>query len=216
MSQDSACPTRQQLDELEALMQRMLSLPVSEGEEPAAPPAPPEPKSRAAVLPPRLRAIPDPPPWDDAAPVNDVPPPSPRLIARPVEVRAPRGLAAAAPPVVHSERVSIEEEIANVPEMPATQTAEPDLAAVPQQPRPRVKPRIAAKRHLVAREPEELWWLAPLVWTNHAFDRCTLRLGSSGRWLRGARGRSWIGWSGILLFALAAAWAALEWLGLMW
>jgi hypothetical protein len=60
------------------------------------------------------------------------------------------------------------------------------------------------------------WALQPLVWSNRAFDRCAGHLGASGRWLRGPRGRAWIGWSGIALLAGAAAWAWFEWMGWTW
>jgi hypothetical protein len=43
--------TRQMLDELDALMERMLALPINEGDEPAT--APPEP----AIAPPRSRPL---------------------------------------------------------------------------------------------------------------------------------------------------------------
>jgi hypothetical protein len=201
-SSDSACPTRQQLDELEALMQRMLALPVSEGEEAPLPPLPPPPdiKARSAALPPRLRAIPDPPSWEEP-PVT--PPPAPR----PPRVPAPQ----APPSVVYSERVQVES--CETPPAPAeaAPAVEPVVVAAPARPRIRVRttPRPAEAQPAA-------WWLWPLIWSNHAFDRGTVRLGRPGRWLRGARGRAWIGWTGILLLALAVAWGVLEWLGLTW
>lgn len=211
---DSACPTKQQLDELEALMQRMLSLPVSEGEE--ALPAPPEAKSRPATLPPRLRAIPDPPPWDDPAPAATVPPPPPAHVPSPPAPRSPARPVAPPPSVVISERVRVEE-YPVMPELPAApaEAASPAPAAA-EPPAPRTKPRVVRRLSTVAGEPQELWWLMPLVWGNHAFDRCTIHMGRSGRWLRGTRGRNWIGWSGVLLLALAMTWALVEWLGWAW
>ena len=82
-------PTRQQLDDLDALLQRMLALPVNPAEEPAAPPAFSEPPAPAGNMilsgplppaPPRPAADPVPlpllnpvPPADRRAPV--LPPP---------------------------------------------------------------------------------------------------------------------------------------------
>jgi hypothetical protein len=80
-------------------------------------------------------------------------------------------------------------------------------------PEPLAKVRLPRRR--AAEEPRLEWWLWPLVWTNRGFDRCTVHLGRTGRWLRG-QGRNWIGWIGGGLLAAAAAWALLDWLGWIW
>ncbi len=46
-------------------------------------------------------------------------------------------------------------------------------------------------------------WLQPLLWCNHSFDRLTTHLGAPGLWLQHPRGRTLLGWTGALLFAVA-------------
>jgi hypothetical protein len=42
-----------------------------------------------------------------------------------------------------------------------------------------------------------------VVQVNRVFDRVTRRLGAAGRWLRGPRGRTVVGWTGVGLLAAA-------------
>jgi hypothetical protein len=116
-------------------------------------------------------------------------------------------------PVVYSERVQVEDYETPTAVAPVEVAPPPVEPAVETLPRPRVRVRPSASRTEV---PPENWLVMPLVWCNQAFDHCTVRLGRPGRWLRGARGRAWIGWTGILFVVLAVAWAALEWLALTW
>jgi hypothetical protein len=64
--------------------------------------------------------------------------------------------------------------------------------------------------------PSPTWLLGPVVWANQVFDRGTDRLGATGRWLRGSRGRSLLGWVGLGLLGLALGWQALAWMGWGW
>jgi hypothetical protein len=57
--------------------------------------------------------------------------------------------------------------------------------------------------------------LGPVLWVNRTFDRGTEWLGRPGRWLRGHHGRTFLGWLGISLLALALAWQLLAWIGWM-
>lgn len=167
-------PTRQQLDELEALMQRMLALPVSPaaGEPPPAPPAPaPEAPENA--------------PAAEAAPVA-APPPGTEF-------------SSFLPPAPLPE-----------PEPRAGEVEERDAEPAPPAPTADRPSRPAGRRRPVGRG------LRPLLWVNGAFDRATVRLGGPGRWLRGPRGRAWLGGTGLVLLATAVAWGVLDWMGWPW
>jgi hypothetical protein len=56
--------------------------------------------------------------------------------------------------------------------------------------------------------------LLPLVVVNSLFDFGTFLLGPPGRWLRTNPGRAFIAWSGLVLWLAALAWAGLQWMGL--
>ena len=55
----------------------------------------------------------------------------------------------------------------------------------------------------------------PMVAFNRAFDIPTYALGPAGRWLRGDDGRATLGWAGIVLLLVAAAWVAFDLLSWM-
>jgi hypothetical protein len=93
-------------------------------------------------------------------------------------------------------------EVFSILTVPVPPRARP--AALRQRPAPR---RPALARGLLLR---------PFYWTNRAFDRWTERLGRPGRWLRGRRGRTTLGWAGVLLLAGALGWQLLAWLGCGW
>jgi hypothetical protein len=56
-------------------------------------------------------------------------------------------------------------------------------------------------------------WLVPFWWINQCFEGGTSRLGSPGRWLQGRWGRTLIGVTGLVLLAGAIGWGVLDWLG---
>jgi hypothetical protein len=56
-------------------------------------------------------------------------------------------------------------------------------------------------------------WLLPLVWCNRAFDAGTVPLGAPGRWLRGRAGRAALGAAGLLCLAAAGALAVADGMG---
>ena len=88
-------PTRQQLDDLDALLQRMLALPVNQAEEP------PESPSLAALTPPAGNVILDesPPP---RSPIPLPRPPAPPLMSVPLPLLNPVPPAERRPPVLPS------------------------------------------------------------------------------------------------------------------
>lgn len=181
-------PTRQQLDELDALMQRMLALPVSPADEevlrpagtskPAAPASQPSEAARAGGVAP----APEPAPADlDLAfpplPFEAVTGPEPPRVAAP----DPSAFADLAKPEAVVTKVTIERE------------PPPILVRV----------RVA-------------WWLQPLAACNRAFDGVTVVLGPLGRWLATPGGRAFLGTTGLLLAAGAAGWTLLDCLGWIW
>jgi hypothetical protein len=59
-------------------------------------------------------------------------------------------------------------------------------------------------------------WLWPVLLLNRAYDRLTMRLGSPGRWLRHSSGRALLGWTGLLLLAVALTIVLFDWIGWPW
>src|SRR5579883_1698020 len=112
-------PTRQQLDELDALLQRMLDLPVNQVDEPAEPEES-RPPARAAR-----------PPVPYTVPINETPPP-PRLEPRVVPVEGPQ----ASPPVPAPAAVAP----APPPVAAAPTPPRPAVVPAPPPPRPAVAP----------------------------------------------------------------------------
>src|SRR5262245_17390201 len=171
-------PTRQQLDELEALMQRMLSLPIDPADESSDQGAislqpPPEPLSPAAVTSP-WQVVPNEPLPLKAespakAPANEMP-----AFGIP---KQPEGL-----PVVTS-------------------------ASTPAATGPAGRRMVLKRRKAIFgwRRWNMLGLLAPLIWFNVGFDHLTSRMGRPGRWLCGSLGRMVLGWLGLLLLAAAIA-----------
>jgi hypothetical protein len=223
-------PTRQLLDELDALMQRMLALPVQQLEEELRTAAAPalrveEPVGEAgpestALAPPATPA-PDAagleePARTDAA--GDLTPPHSPLAS----FQSPPQGAPASPP----------EEMNPEPEKPdpvweQLLPASPEVLAALG--RPAQEPQTAEQAQApgpAAHSSDGRWamgdrrsvsvWLRPVLWINQAFDGCTALLGGPGRWLRGASGRSLVGWIGLGLLGGAAAWLVAYGFGWTW
>ena len=208
-------PTRQQLDELDALIKRMLTLPVDEaGEEPASAPA-----ARAAgPAPERL---------DREAP--QVPPARPESPAAPDFREAGRETAHtsaqptdAAPPAAEQARAGMAWSEA------IRRPGRPDDEDASERPAPQsttsISDMFSALRREVSATPapepprrsSAAVLLGPLVWMNAAFDRGTTWLGPGGAWLRGPGVRAVLGWTGLALLAAAVAWAIVGWIGWTW
>jgi hypothetical protein len=180
-------PTRQLLDELDALMERMLSLPVEdpEGAEPLPPPRSP-----------RLR--------EPAAPVIVSIESPPNLTNRGELIQA-----AGAPP----GRLAPPTSTVPAPTPTAAATTSPPVSAVPRWSPKGILERAPHSRPLEVRL---AWWMLPILWSNRVFDRATLRLGPVGRWLRGETGRTLLGWSGLVLLVLAVTCLVLDIVGWSW
>jgi hypothetical protein len=166
-------PTRQLLDDLDALMERMLALPVEDVEGDPLP-TPRSPLLREPVAP-------------LIAPIEAPPSLTPRVEMIRSTVPPPAGPASCLP-----DRPA--------PTAAATTTSPPPVVAAP-----RWSPKGILTRGIDVPPPEirAAWWMRPVLWSNRAFDRATLRLGPFGRWLRGETGRTLLGWTGLLLLGLA-------------
>ena len=193
------------LDELDALLQRMLALPVDGRSLPenvsliTVAEAAPEPLVAYST--------PPPPPSPLVAP-DDLffqslsggqnadalaPPPGPPVSLGPLRAMDERSVPSSTSP----------------PPLPPALA--PDLLDLKGRTRPELPP---------SREPAPLWdlpwWAYPLAWGNTAFDGCTRLLGGPGRWLRGPSGKTLLGWAGLAMLAVAGGLALHDWFGWTW
>jgi hypothetical protein len=200
----SALPsTRQMLDELDALMERMLALPVSDAPEPLVPASQPAapPATKSPILSATLTLLQA--PTDEAQASH--PPTNPSHLPA-------RDFAGTPAPPYQAEPK------AGLPELTAlARPAEPaplSDRAVP----PSAVPQLDA---LLAEVPEPPttagdWFILPVIWGNRLFDRGTMLLGEHGDWLRSPAGRSMLGLTGVGLLLAALAWLLRDWLGWTW
>src|SRR5262249_16262429 len=203
-------PTRQQLDEIDALLRRMLALPPLAGEARAQP----------ATSPP----APTPVGVNYATPtIREVPPPQPAVAGEPVvhewRVGWQQPAAAASPSVLTWGAPVPLATLAEAPydpqpsaylfqSPPATQSPTYTTAAPPVLALPVPAPASTAP-------PSISPLLCPLIPLNLAFNFATSLLGRLGTWLRGS-GRTLMGWLGIGMILTAVGWAAGEWFGYDW
>jgi hypothetical protein len=173
----SSNSTRQLLDELDALMQRMLALPVNRTEEegagPVADEAPPNAESSEEA--------------SSAAPAPETAPPAPATA-----LSAPSPV----PEAGHSKEKA-------APEANQGSLAAP--AVLPSATGGGSPRTVLARERTRSAEPN--WWLRSLLWSNRVFDQGTSWLGAPGRWLRGIWGRTLLGVLGLVLLAFALTWA---------
>ncbi len=218
--------TKQQLEELDALLQRMLALPVNANDPgPASAPLPTNPELFAPSpptlpLPPRPVAgsesivqawrvqspnvpeamvLPFAPPQPPIATAVESPPPEPRFFTSPAS--SPTTAAAPAPfpyQMVFGPQTS----------SPSSMVAAPTTTGIP-------APQWEAGRSSAgaAPLPVTLW---PILALNKVFDLFTLPLGPFGSWLRQSSGRNTLGWIGVLLILGAIGWGVADWYGLDW
>jgi hypothetical protein len=195
--ESSLQPTRQLLDELDSLMQRMLALPVERvGGEPGEAPGPAtaaatDEEERPVYRPPSLNEMPAAANYRETEWEEDAP--SDRLADRPQSLPSEQDASLpASPEVLAALHLPARQETSRRPIIPTTQPA----ADVP--------------------EPLPAAWLRALVRTNQVFDYGTTWLGGPGQWLRSDRGRALLGWVGLGLLAGAVAWLTLTGLGWTW
>jgi len=197
-------PTRQQLDELESLIQRMLALPVEPAGEPLAaagdrastalPPAAAEPsRSETAVWQTTNEAT-------DTRPTAADPPPGggednhATMMWSEAADRTADAVQAADGRSITSEAAASLSDVFSAIRLEASAAPMPESRG----------PGLAAAMS------------SPLVWMNAAFDGCTAWLGPAGGWLRSGRGRAVLGWTGLAFLSAALTWGVLEWTGWTW
>ncbi len=204
--------TKQMLDELDALMERMLTLPVNDLEN--APPLPIESATAPSHVeppPPKVEKL---PPLAPITPANK-PPRKSKLaqylaeskVQEQGEASSPLPHARLNPP--HRPMPALEPELAD-PEPESfnndvTPTSlltrlEPLLADIPD-PRPKVTTH---------------WVYRMLVGTNQFYDSTSSIFGGAGEWLRGPGGRALLGIAGVMLLAGSAGWLVKDLLGWHW
>jgi hypothetical protein len=235
-SETPANPTRQQLDELDALLKRMLDLPVNKLDDAdAGRAAPPPPVSYTAA--------------DEAEPPSADEPPAPKIDFQALK-----------------ERLAAEQELANAPEadadggndnwVPLSSTWQPsaltwkplarswqqsegaapaEIAEPPAKELPVWEPVAPAATEAAAvptdafqvlKEPRRPHpdtidladeqggrWAKPLVWFNSAFDLCLTPLGPVGDFLRSRTGRLSLAVLGLGCLVAAAVVLVIDWIG---
>jgi hypothetical protein len=227
-------PTRQQLDELEALIQRMLTVPVNQLDDE------PEYSSEGQELVPALPSfkaiVPTPSPVPES--ISRITNPEPPSLARKTypgaasdeprvelaAVHAPtRDIAPEAgkpefepspfpePPIVDNKPLPESRQVAIGQELPAVNPdREPAHETTTVFAGFANAPPADVSRKRKARDPVGSGpWLWPILWCNQAFDSCVGLLGPPGRWLQSASGRAFLGAAGLLLLSGALAWAIL-------
>lgn len=233
--------TRQQLDELDALLQRMLSIPpAAEPSSALSPMSDPDTvPDTFAPLPPTLppaRVFPQPTPTPGAEPVvhawrvevpaatassSQSPPlalPVDGAAPLPIDPRTfappPAAVPAGTPalsPPPYPYSMVFGPPVVAEPGMPVPPTTG---AAAPPLPGQVATPQWHAPR---AAEPAPLpFLLLPLLAFNRLFDVVTFFLGPLGSWLRRPEGRNTLGWLGILMILAAIGWGVADWYGIEW
>jgi hypothetical protein len=215
--------TKQQLEELESLLQRMLTSPTNGQEPPLAMPAMPAPSISPSPpsLPsasqsviggePTLQVWRVQTPMSEpgagtfteqqpplATPVDPIPP-EPRFFAG---SRSPT--AANAPPSPFPYQMVFG---------PQTASAAPAIHAVPVAGIPVPQWEASKSSADLGPLPVALW---PVYVLNKAFDLLTFPLGPLGSWLRQPGGRNTLGWLGLLMILGAIGWAVADWYGMDW
>jgi hypothetical protein len=221
-------PTREQLDELEALMQRMLALPVNNIDDLGS-----NGHAAASGSRPAVSALAEyPPRFEDGIGGDGVE----------IETGASDGFAEAFPPVPEEAPASAPElffdsggfgpaeqdgratgGIDRLPEQDSNPSLWSDVVAGPAVALDQAERDSAETTHPnvpVSLSPRETYSYAGplelLVWVSRAFDWFARRFGPFGRWLSRPWGRALLGWTGLLLLAAAAAWWVLDWAGWTW
>jgi hypothetical protein len=193
--------TRQMLDELDALMDRMLALPVNDLEEATSPARE---VARMPMVSATLTVLESPAAEAEAPARIEAPPPramgphdTTDLAPAPPEIVSPKDLAF----MPQGEPEPIPEEV--IP---------PSIMALPV---PRMKSTPVVPLPVPPRSMGGMC-LLPLLWFDRAFDLVAGFFGRPGHWLRGPRGRHFLGMTGLTLLVVAGVWLVKDWLGWTW
>jgi hypothetical protein len=185
--------TKQMLDELDALMDRMLALPVNEMEDAPAFPKEIVPERALTAT---LTLLQTPPPAPTPAPLVEMPlHPAVNPPHRPMAAFEPAAVAPV-PPLFP-------------PPAPLTNDVVPPSLL------PKVEELLASVPD-PSPSPASLGVYLPLLWINQAFDGFTLILGPSAAKLRSQAGRMLLGFAGVVLLLASATWFLKDWLGWQW
>ena len=200
--------TRQLLSELDALMERMLALPIEDqpddGQGPGLEVAAPVAGAEEAA--------------DSAAPA------APSIAATLTVIESAEQDEAAAIEAADSAPATFPDRSIDAPPPPEAHAApaEADVSQV-HYITAELDPPLPALTHVAAPPKEKLLPLPPriwarpslglqfLLWVNRGYDRSSLWLGRPGRWLRGRFMRMILGCVGLGLLAAALAWLARDW-----
>jgi hypothetical protein len=108
---------------------------------------------------------------------------------------------------------------APVPRLPSFE-APPSFPLQPEQTplsKPAPIPEGRTEDHLpLPSLPRAPLWARPLVWCNTTFDTYLMRLGTPGRWLGGPGGKTLLGWTGLLCLLTAGGLFLCDWFGWTW
>lgn len=199
-------PTRQQLDEIDALLRRMLTLPPLAGELATVPTPQPSPPTHV-YPPPVVREMPAPTP---AAPSEPVVPPWR------AEWTRPQTQAAASPASVVAWGSPVPQPAEAPPWAMQSGPAAAPPFAIPVASGPILQPVTApGNQSAAATGQSESPFVLLLVLLNGLFNLLTYLLGPLGAWIRGP-GRGIVGWAGILMILAAGVWALGNWYGYDW
>jgi hypothetical protein len=217
--------TRQQLEELDALLQRMLSLPINQtGETPPPGPRPamqPEPTYAPPPMPrmpppappmPQRRA--EPPHGANAWQIPLPPNAGASVGIWPMGVEALNSSATssvtpapAPPPPAAYGRLNVatipSPDEANRSREAPPMMARPSVAAVPMLPPPIAEAPL----------PFYLW---PFGLVDRSMGGALAAFGPVGRWFGQGGGKVVVGWAGMLMLIAAAAWAVMDYMGWSW
>ena len=198
--------TRQMLDELDALMERMLALPVGDNEELAPLPRDVRPSATVTASLTMQDDL-----ADDRWRAAEEPPSSATSLHEEEQVSAVEGdvcrVGEESPSTLTTHHPS--------PATPSSESVAPSTKAresLAEAFEEQLPPPLAINRPVQyvttparPRVPRGSPLLAPLVWANQSFDRCTSWLGPLGRGLRSNRGRTLLGIVGLVCLGAAGA-----------
>lgn len=210
---DALEATQQQLDELETLLQRMLTLPVQQLDEEAARDLSPPPEAQDELeTTPSLEVGADiPASLPDAEPETADTVPSIELPERTV----PRASFVSRFECIDTSALDPSEEATSKPEVVPAPKAEAKISStVIKASKPIIQP--IRKQQPVMSAPPIAGWLWLLLRINRLFDRCTRWFGTPGWHLRSERGRAVLGWLGLAMLAAAVGWGILDWIVKNW
>jgi len=240
-----ASPMRQQLDELDALLQRMLSLPVNSlsgtedgpvresplpprpvktmhkffqsAEQPSSPPKPVA--DTKAPLPPPVDETPAPPRGATAA--TPVPASAAATSMEPSPGEEATSVVSTPSIVLPSVAPMPRAASGKARETPRAREWAPPLLPADAQPEETIIPEkpspFLARHEARLREQHRMApWLVPLSWINGLFDRCAIALGRPGLWLVRSEARELLGWMGMGLLVAAAIILVGDWFGWTW